>query len=254
MSIADVQLEPLEPDTGTALALAPDEPVSTYLQYLPAPFHADSFVGRYLMIVETIFSSIERTVDNVHYYFDPAVTPEEFLPWLASWVGVELDENMPVAKRRAAIALAGSLYRWQGTRRALREHLRAYAGRPPLIVENFDGMRLGQDAALGVNTQLGQPRPNTVAITVLVDRLEDVDEDVLRRIVEREKPAHVGYVLELRAQGQPRPAATSGLSGGNGAHPPDPDLPPAVAPPVAPWIVRQSMAPHTAPALQTAAP
>jgi phage tail-like protein len=209
---------------GPGTELAPAGAVSSYLQYLPAPFHADPFVGRFLMIVETIFSSVERTVDNVHYYFDPAVAPEEFLPWLASWVGVELDENMPVAKRRAAIARAGSLYRWQGTRRALREHLQAYAGRAPLIVENFEGMRLGQDAALGVNTPLGRPRPNTIAITVLVDRLDEVDEDVLRRIVEREKPAHVGYTLEVRARAPQRPLPPAPSTAPLAAPAPEPQL------------------------------
>jgi phage tail-like protein len=222
-------------DAGQAGELAPAAPatipVSSYLQYLPAPYHADPFVGRYLMIVETILSSIEGKVDNLHYYFDPMVTPEELLPWLASWVGVELDENMPVAKRRVAIATAAGLYRWQGTRRAVRERLRAYTGTRPLIVENCDGMRLGQDAALGVNTRLGQARPYTMAITVAVDSADDVDPAVLRRIVDAEKPAHVTYTLEVRVQ---RRRAEQRPPGG------DPD---AAPPPAAPWVVRMPLLP-----------
>jgi phage tail-like protein len=184
-------------ERSNALAV-PGTEVSNYVQYLPGPFAADPFLGRYLMIVETILGSIERTIDNIPHYFDPSLTPEEMLPWLASWVDHEVDENAPLLQRRRAVSRAAGLYRWQGTRRALREHIQEHTGRAPLIVENCDGMRLGQDAMLGVNTSLGSPRPHTVAITALVDRLEDVDEGVLQRIVEREKPVHVGYTLEIR--------------------------------------------------------
>ena len=215
-----------------SIGRAPDVsaiPQSSYLQYLPAPFQADSFLGRYLMIAETIFSSIERTVDNLPFHLDPRVAPADQLPWLASWVDVELDENMPVEKRRAAVARAAGLYRWQGTRRGLRESLQAYAGHPPLIVENFDGLRLGQDAALGVNTRLGEPRPNSVAITVLADDVNEMDAEVVRRIVERAKPAHVTYTAEIRPWRPARaPSAGDRLL-------PDGDRGPT---PAAPWVVR----------------
>src|SRR4029077_9651773 len=121
--------------------LVPTLAASSYLQYLPAPFHEEPFVGRFLLIFESILSPIERTIDNVASYFDPRLTPPEMLPWLASWVGLELDENWPLAQQRQLVLWATRLYRWRGTRRALREHLRLYTGRTPLIVENFDGLR-----------------------------------------------------------------------------------------------------------------
>ena len=172
--------------------------VSSYLQYLPAPFHADSCIGRFLMIVETIHAPIELMVDTLPEYFDPRLTPEEMLPWLASWLGLELDENWPIEKRRELTCWAAKLYRMRGTRFSLREHLRIYVGRPPLIVENFSGLRLGQDAALGVNSYMGEATANTIMVTVLADRPEELDEQVLRHIVETEKPAHAAYLLEVQ--------------------------------------------------------
>jgi len=175
---------------------------SSYLQYLPAPFHADPFMRRFLMIFETVLGPIERTIDNVAYYLDPRLTPPELLPWLASWVGLELDENWPLPQQRQLVLWAVSLYRWRGTRRALREHLRLYTGRTPLIVENFAGLRVGQDGGLGVNTRLGDaPRPHWLSVTVLADRPEELDERIVRQIIELEKPAHVGYTLEIRGVG-----------------------------------------------------
>jgi phage tail-like protein len=173
---------------------------SSYLQYLPAPYQADEFLGRFLLIFESIVAPIERQVDKLAYVFDPRLTPPEFLPWLASWVGVELDENWPLAQQRQLVLWAATLQRLRGTRRALREHLRLYTGRTPLIVENYDGMRLGQDAALGVTSQIGGPgrRRHWITVTVFADQPQELDESVLRHIIELEKPAHIGYTLIVR--------------------------------------------------------
>jgi phage tail-like protein len=154
---------------------------------------------RFLLIFEAILGPIEGTIDNIARYLDPRLTPPELLPWLASWVGLELDENWPIAQQRQLVLWAATLYRWRGTRRGLREHLRLYTGRTPLIVENFPGLRVGQDAALGTNTRLGESaRPHWISVTVLTDRPDDVDERIVRQIIELEKPAHVGYTLEIR--------------------------------------------------------
>src|SRR5262249_7895712 len=128
---------------------AEEQPPSSYLQYLPAPFHDDPFIGRFLRVFESVLSPIEQMVDALPHYFDPNLAPSQLLPWLAAWVGVELDENWPETRQRALVRSIADLYRWRGTRRGLREHLRLYAGHEPLIVESFSGMRVGQDGVLG---------------------------------------------------------------------------------------------------------
>jgi phage tail-like protein len=185
---------------------------SSYLEYLPAPYHADPFIGRFLLIFESILGPIERMIDSLASYFDPRVAPAELLPWLASWVGLELDENWPLERRRQLVAWAVTLYRWRGTRRGLREYLRLYTGRTPLIVENFAGMRLGQDAQLGTTTRLGDGsrRPHWITVTVLTDDPAKLDERILRRIIEAQTPAGVGYTLEVRrADASPREEAAT---------------------------------------------
>jgi phage tail-like protein len=185
------------------LPRAADLRPSAWLDYLPAPFHADPFVGRFLRIPQDIFAPLEEIVDTLAAYFDPRLTPAEMLPWLAAWVGVELDENWPLPQRRLLVLWAVRLYRWRGTRRGLREHLRLYTGHTPLIVENFDGTRLGEDALLGVNTRIGTPvpRPHTINVTVFADQTERIDERIVRQIIELEKPAHVAYTLDIRPAG-----------------------------------------------------
>src|SRR5262245_1786573 len=84
--------------------------VSGYLAHLPALFHEDPFVGRFLLAFERIISGLrppdphdpvgdqpglEEIIDRIHTYFAPgpgadsdARAPDEFLPWLASWVAL----------------------------------------------------------------------------------------------------------------------------------------------------------------------
>ena len=77
-----------------------DNQVSSYLEHLPAVFQQDAgkdgvnFIGRFLLAFENILSGLkgsdekglEEIIDRIHTYFDPDLTPSEFLPWLAGWV------------------------------------------------------------------------------------------------------------------------------------------------------------------------
>jgi hypothetical protein len=74
-------------------------------------------------------------------------------------------------------------------------------------------MRLAQDAALGVTTRIGAndaARPHWIAVTVLSDNPDELDERILRQIIEMEKPAHVGYRLEIRQVIPPTDVETGG--------------------------------------------
>lgn len=160
---------------------------SSYLQYLPAPFHEDPFIGRFLMIFESLLDPIERSIDHVHLFFDPRVTPETLLPWLASWVDLVLNENWPIERRRELVSRASELYKWRGTRRGLSEYIRIYTGIEPIIVES------GQPG----RASAGLPAHVFKVILEVPDHAQ-VDRQLLAAIIESEKPAHTAYILEIR--------------------------------------------------------
>jgi phage tail-like protein len=206
---SDVTAKPPEAVTTNGHARAAE--ASSYLQYLPAPFHEDAFVGQFLRVFESILAPIEQMVDMLPNYFDSRLTPDQMLPWLATWVGLELDENWHANRARALIASMAELYRWRGTRRGLRTHLELYTGKEPHVVESFDGLRVGQDGVLGGATaQLGERRAHSVYVTVFVDAKDRealqpeqqaefilVRERTIRQIIEFQKPAHVIYQLAI---------------------------------------------------------
>jgi phage tail-like protein len=159
---------------------------SSYLSYLPPIFAADDFLGRFLLIFESILSPLSRTIDNLHFYFDPHIVPAEMLPWLASWLGLVLDERWPEAQRRALIRAAVELYEWRGTRRGLKEFLQLYTGYAPEIEELGIGRR-----------QVSEAEAWRILVRIRVPDPDKVDRAVVEAIIDAEKPAHIGYALEI---------------------------------------------------------
>jgi phage tail-like protein len=180
-----------------------EERYSSYLQYLPAFYREDDFTGRFLNIFETILKPIEGVIDNLAFYFDPGTTPQSFLHWLASWVGLVMDERWPEARRRQLIKSVVELYRWRGTKRGLSEYLRIYTGIVPQITETVvrPKAKLGPGTRLGAGAYLGGGEPFTFDVTIAAQDLAEVDTDVVRHIIESQKPAHTSYTLKVLAQG-----------------------------------------------------
>ena len=187
------------------LAPAPPEArpqLQARIEQRQGELRACTFLRRFLLLLEDLVTPVERILDAIHWYFDPTLAPEDFLPWLASWVDLALDENWPVERRRQLIRSAASLYRWRGTRRGLTEHLRLYTGIVPRIEEHFSGVRLGDGQRLGFDTILGEGTGHTFTVTLEVEDLADLDPQHVRRIIEAEKPAHTGYLLRIVQRGQ----------------------------------------------------
>lgn len=178
---------------------------SSYLQYLPAIYRKDEFVGHFLCIFEDILQPIEGVVDDIPYYLDPGVTPEPFLPWLASWLGLALDERWPIDRRRRLVASAVDLYRWRGTRRGMSEFLKIYTGVTPQIAEAPSRPRtsLGSDTKLGVNTYLGGGSRGgafSFIVTIPAEDLSKIDINTVRAIIDVQKPAYTAYSLNVAGQ------------------------------------------------------
>lgn len=171
---------------------------STYLRYLPAIFSRDDFLGRFLRIFESILDPLDRQIDGLEHYLDPDLAPDRFLPWLASWLDVAVDDRWPRERQVALIRAAPQLHRWRGTARGLREHLRLYLGVVPEIEETAGGLRLGPSTQLGFRTILGESGPrHHFTVTLRVPDPSAVDYSNVAALIDAQKPAHCTYTLTI---------------------------------------------------------
>lgn len=188
------------------------QPKAQYLKYLPALYEDDELMGQLLMLFESFLAPVERTIDQLPFYFDPRTTSPDLLPWLASWFNLVLDERWPEEKRRRLLRSAVSLYRQRGTCRGLREYLEIYTGEIPQIIEHrARNLVLGVQARLGPGIALGtQNEPHTFTVILRLPPVAGVkkeeralkEEDrcrVIERIIEGEKPAHTAYNLQIES-------------------------------------------------------
>jgi phage tail-like protein len=191
-----------------------------YLQYLPAIYEDDAFMGRFLMLFESFWAPIETQIDNLPCYFDPQMTPPEFLPWLASWIDLVLDEQWPEERRRQLLRSAVPLYRKRGTQKGLEDYLEIYAGTRPEVVEHrAQNFVLGPAGQLGQGIALGTANvPHTFTVRLRLPAVEGRSCDArepdrlaaggpqelarqrkIEAIIDAQKPAHTRFTLHLSA-------------------------------------------------------
>lgn len=159
---------------------------------------AQPFFLRFLRGFDDLQEPLERTIGVLHQCFGPYSAPSDLLPWLANWAALVLNENWPLMRRRRLIAEAVELYRWRGTRKGLSRYLEIYTGiKPEINDQPFRGWRLGQEALLGQNTVLGDVADHTFVVTLAVLDPTVINEQIVRDIIDSEKPAHTGYSLRI---------------------------------------------------------
>jgi phage tail-like protein len=159
---------------------------------LPALYQDDDFAQRFLAALDEVVAPILCTLDNLDAYFDPSLAPDDFVAWLASWVGLVLDDNWPMERRRALVDRAAELYSWRGTVYGLTEHVAIYTGATP-EVEDSGGCEWSPEP--------GADPPGTtehrVTVRVRIKDGEHVDQARLDAIVRAAKPAHVVHEIEV---------------------------------------------------------
>ena len=158
----------------------PHDPVSTYLDFLPVIFQDGDFLGRFLLIFQSIWEPLEQRQDHMPMYFDPRTCPEPFLQWLSDWLGVVVGPVSEEGRLRMLLGEAVELYRWRGTRYGLTRMIEISTGITPLIGETPED-------------------PAVLHIRVSVPPESKVDRDAIERLIVANKPAHAAYLLEVVA-------------------------------------------------------
>ena len=144
------------------------------LRRLPAVFSAEErqaeFLQRYLATFDGFLHDLDLRSRARDILVDPFGTPAEALDWLASFLGLVLDDRWAEAARRRLVSEIVPLYRRRGTVWALGRYIAIYLASDraggdddlwvePVIVEHFRlrgaGGLLGDDASLSSRSVLG---------------------------------------------------------------------------------------------------
>ncbi len=176
------------------------------MRYLPEIYNRDDLTNRFLMLIDSFWKPISGQIDQVDCYFDPNLAPPAFLPWLGSWFGLDLDQDLPVERQRALVAKIAPILAQNGTCQAMSEFLSLYTSGQVSIREHRDrNFVLGQDTFLGYQIALGtHNRPFSFDVHLQVPahlhRDEQERQQYTKRIeslISMVKPAHAVYSLEI---------------------------------------------------------
>lgn len=181
-------------------------------------------IRRFLFIFQHLQTRVTDRVDRLVELIDPLMTDARFLPWLASWVGFDLDGSLPVNQQRELVRRAIRLYRTRGTRRGIEEMVRVLTSAPVRIRERVKPapVVLGKNAVIGGRDVVERYRRKENTACYLMDpatrastsffvmtleprerfeaRFGERAPGVLRRIVgvvSQERPIHVMFTIQF---------------------------------------------------------
>jgi len=166
------------------------------LQRLPGVLQDDEFLQRFVKAFDDAYAPIFATLDSLSCYFDPQLAPADFLEFLATWVGVELDDAWDVPQRRAIIAGAAILHRRRGTARGIQEALAVGLG---AAVDVQDSGGCGWSETPGGDVP--GVAPPQVAVRIRTADPDSVDPRRIDALLEATKPAHVAHSHVIAKEG-----------------------------------------------------
>ena len=159
---------------------------------LPGIYQEDEVARSLTGVFDDALAPVLSTLDNIPAYLDPALAPDDFLDWLAGWVGILPDETWPVERRRAIVALAVQLFRRRGTAAGLAMHIRLL-GAGDVEVKDSGGATWSRKP--------GSKAPGdasySLTIKVTPPKKGKLDQSKIDALVRSAKPAHVAHTVTV---------------------------------------------------------
>jgi len=200
---------------GTVDTLATPHPMGPSL---PSLYQDDPFALSLVGALDLVLAPVVSTLDNFDSYLDPYLAPDDFVDWLAIWVGVGMDDSWTNERRREAVARAVELYRLRGTAAGLSQQIEIHTGGRVEIIENG-----GTAWSIDPGGELpGSPKPQVV-VRVHVDDPKTVDQGRVEALVAAAKPAHVAHRVEIVKVGAKKGSTKAASADDGGEQPADGD-------------------------------
>lgn len=145
---------------------------------------------------------LEEEIAALPELFDPGKTPEEFLPWLASWAALSFRPELDETRRRRLLARIIQLYRIRGTRKYLEDLLQLCVDASVSVNDaEIPGFQLERHSTVGVDAYIGGGPPHFFSVTLRAPKLSWEEKEkqiaIAHSIIELAKPAHTFYELSV---------------------------------------------------------
>jgi phage tail-like protein len=144
---------------------------ASYLDHLPEVYRREDakthFLERWLKLAQGQLDDWEQALEDMPRRFDPLMTPEDELAWLAQWLAFPLPSGLSATDLRNLFAKIPSFYERRGTPEGLRDLVKLYTGQRPTILEAFHARRmwhLDESSALGCDTTLPPALPDGMIV------------------------------------------------------------------------------------------
>jgi phage tail-like protein len=173
---------------GVVEGLATPYPLSGLL---PAFLQEDEFTVRLTEGFDAVIAPLIAVLDCIDAYVDPLLAPEDFVPWLASWVDATVDGQWEDRRVRESILAATAMHRVRGTTRGLQEQLELATG-GVVTVEETGGSWCSTSP-----TETGEEQEPALVVRIVVDDVGSVRQGLGEVLVDRMKPAHVAHLIEV---------------------------------------------------------
>lgn len=187
-------------------------PRSTYTDFLPTVYQEVDYIHRFIQIFEQAFDPVVNSFTSMWAHLDPLTAPQAMLPFLAHWVDWSIDVELDLTYQRRLIKRAVEIYRYRGTRKGLRFYLHLYTGLPLdehiereedksiCITEPFGQGCVFGLAHIGEDAFIGGGKPYHFDVRLRAQPNSPIDEQLIRRIIDQEKPAFCSYSLCIETE------------------------------------------------------
>jgi phage tail-like protein len=169
---------------------------------VPAAFLAGPLVGHLLDSFDQVLGPVVLTLDDLAAYIDPRYAPDDFAVWVGSWLASAVDRNWPAARVRTHIPDLREALLNRGTLAGVRAGIRACTGSDP-DVDDTGGVSWSRAPTGDLP---GRPGPPILRVRADLrnsgappgSTAEQVLRQLVRRVVDDLKPAHVALRLSFR--------------------------------------------------------
>jgi phage tail-like protein len=138
--------------TPRILAMRIYYPRFSYLhRYLPDVYADDEisagFLDRFLANTEGLLTRFEDRIAASQQLFDSRTAPDEFMEWIAGWLGASIEPSWDGERKRLFLDNAALLFRWRGTPLGLKAMIKLSVDE--CVDESiFDDLKAGRESPL----------------------------------------------------------------------------------------------------------